>query len=100
MTACQSCAETCEKTMKYCLGRAGKHAETAHLRALQDCIATCRLSEDFLKRGSALTSATCALCAQACDNCAKSCDSFKDSPQMRACAQACRKCSNSCESMK
>jgi hypothetical protein len=98
--ACSKCESTCETTQKYCLKQAGAHKEGAHIKAIQDCIATCKLSKDFMTRGSDLSSSVCALCEQACKRCADSCDTFKDDKTMHACAEECRKCAKSCENMK
>ena len=98
--ACAKCQDTCEKTLKYCLKQAGTHKEATHIKAMQDCIATCKLSKDFMARGSEQSSAVCNLCDQICKHCADSCDTFKDDKTMKACAEECRKCAKSCEHMK
>lgn len=96
---CNSCAAMCKDTLAYCKKKGGSHVEKKHITALEDCIATCKISEDFMKRGSDLMKKTCALCEEACRKCAESCDTFKDDPKMKACAEKCRKCADSCKKM-
>jgi len=98
--ACAKCEDKCETTLKYCLKQSGAHKEDTHIKAMQDCIATCKLSKDFMARGSDLSKSVCNLCEQACKRCADSCDTFKDDKTMKACAEECRKCAKSCENMK
>jgi len=98
--ACQQCSDICEETLKYCLTQSGKHKDAAHVKALKDCIATCKLSKDFMTRASDLAPAVCSLCADACQRCAESCEAMKNDKQMQACAEECRKCSKACTSMK
>jgi hypothetical protein len=99
-SACAKCEEVCQTTLTYCLKQAGAHKESAHIKAIQDCIATCKLSQDFMTRGSDLSKSVCNLCEDACKRCADSCDTFKDDKTMKACAEECRKCAKSCENMK
>jgi hypothetical protein len=98
-SVCSSCAAKCEKTLAYCKKKGGKHVEKAHLTAIQDCIATCKLSDDFMKRGSAMMSKACELCKEACLKCAEACETFKGDKTMKDCADECRKCAASCEKM-
>ena len=95
---CKTCAAECEKTLAYCLKQGGKHKEGKHIQAMKDCIATCKISHDFMSRGSDLSSQTCAVCAQACKRCADSCATFTDKA-MQECAAECRKCEKSCTEM-
>jgi hypothetical protein len=97
-TECKSCAAECEKTLAYCLKQGGLHKDGKHIQALKDCIASCKISHDFMSRGSDLSSQTCALCAQACKRCAESCATFNDKA-MQECAQECKKCEKSCTDM-
>jgi hypothetical protein len=98
--ACQKCEGVCETTLKYCLKQGGQHKEGGHVKTIRDCIATCKLSRDFMARGSEMVQSTCGLCADACKRCADSCETFKDDKRMQSCAQECRKCAQSCENMK
>lgn len=95
---CKTCAAECEKTLAYCLKQGGKHKEGKHIQSLKDCIATCKISHDFMSRGSDLSSQTCAVCAQACKRCADTCATFSDKA-MQECAAECRKCEKSCTEM-
>jgi hypothetical protein len=101
---CGTCAEMCEKTLAYCEKQGGKHADPKHLALLKDCIATCKLSEQFMKTGSQFQPQACTLCAEVCTKCAESCESIKDKEgkvdkQMQACAEECRKCAEACKKM-
>lgn len=96
---CNSCAKKCEQTLAYCKKQGGKHVEAKHIKALEDCIQTCKISEDFMKRGSDLMNDTSALCEKACRKCAESCDTFKDDKVMKECAEKCRQCADSCKKM-
>lgn len=95
---CNSCQKMCEKTLEYCKKKGGKHADAKHIRIMTDCIATCKMNQDFAARGSELQPKMAALCAEACRLCAESCEALKD-PQMKDCVEECKKCSKSCESM-
>src|SRR5271156_5526840 len=73
-TECNTCAKVCEKTVAYCQKKGGKHAEAAHLNAIKDCVATCKLSDELMSRDSGLMSKSCAVCKEACLKCAETCD--------------------------
>jgi hypothetical protein len=77
----------------------GKHAEASHLKGLQDCADTCRVSADFMLRGSSLHAHMCGVCAEACERCAQSCSEFEDDAQMWACTEECVRCMESCRQM-
>jgi hypothetical protein len=96
---CHTCGQVCAKTLAYCKKKGGAHADRKHLSALEDCVSACKLSEDFMKRGSDLMKKSCALCEEVCRKCAETCDTFKDDAQMKACAEECRKCADSCKKM-
>lgn len=95
---CKSCQSVCEKTLKYCQQKGGKHVEPGHIALLKDCITACKSSADYLSRNSALHAKACAICAEACNKCAESCEKFDDK-QMKDCAAECRKCAESCTKM-
>lgn len=96
---CKKCQQVCEETLAYCKKKGGKHAEKAHLTALEDCIQGCKLSDNFMERQSAKHVKACGFCAEVCKSCAESCDQFKDDKQMAKCAEECRKCADSCTKM-
>ena len=98
-TECNTCATVCEKTVAYCEKQGGKHAEAAHINAIKDCVATCKMSDKLMSHDSDLMSKSCALCKEACLKCAETCDTFKGDKQMKECADECRKCAKSCEKM-
>lgn len=96
---CQTCASTCEKTLRYFSKRGGKDFDQAHINALKDCISACKQSADFMVRGSSMNKQACALCEQLCVRCAESCDNYQHDKTMEACAEECRKCAKSCHEM-
>ena len=67
---CTNCHNICVETIAHCLQMGGKHVEAAHLKSLLDCADTCRISADFMLRGSAIYAQACGLCAEACARCA------------------------------
>lgn len=99
LMSCRSCASVCEKTINYCRQQGGKHAEDSHLNAISDCIQACKLSENFMKRGSQMSGQACKFCREACLKCAETCDAFAGDKVMKDCADECRKCAQSCEGM-
>jgi hypothetical protein len=94
---CKTCASTCEQTLKYC--RKQGHVAPEHIKALQDCISTCKQSADFMERGSSLQNSACNLCEKACRSCAESCADFKKDKTMQDCAEECQKCAQFCHEM-
>jgi hypothetical protein len=97
---CLECHSICVKTAMHCLEMGGRHAEPAHIRLLWDCADICRVSADFMLRGSDLHTRTCAACAEICERCAEDCERFgPEDKQMRACVDACRVCASSCRRM-
>jgi len=96
---CTNCHNICVQTIAHCLQMGGKHIEAAHLKSLLDCADTCRISADFMLRGSALHPQVCGVCAEACARCAESCAQFGDDAQMKACAEECLRCAASCREM-
>jgi len=98
-TECKMCASTCEKTLNYCQTQSGKHNDSEHIKALQDCISTCKQSSDFMNRGSTLRTLACSLCEKACLRCAESCSAIKGDKMMQACAVECKKCAQVCHKM-
>lgn len=98
-TECNTCASTCKQTLNYCHDKQGKHIKPAHIKALQDCISSCKQSADFIARESELQSQACKLCQKACTRCAELCEEFKDDKTMQDCAEECRKCADACKKM-
>ena len=98
-TECSTCASICERTLSYCNKHGGKHTQPNHVKALKDCISTCKQSADFMLRNSQLQNAACSLCEQACTKCAESCEAFAGDKTMKSCAEECRKCAESCKEM-
>ncbi len=96
---CTDCHAMCISTTTHCLQLGGRYADHALIRLMLDCAEVCRVSADFMLRGSQFHDRTCALCAEVCERCAQGCDKFADDEHMRACAEACRHCANRCRSM-
>jgi len=97
---CKACAAECQKTLDYCTNKSGRYNEANVTASLKDCIAACKMAEDYLARSSTLQSKAVAFCIDSCNNCAKSCESFKDDNAMKACADECRKCAGNCSKIK
>lgn len=97
--ACGDCANECKEVLfQHCIPMGGKHTEAAHVNLMVDCVQICRMTADFMLRGSETHMLTCALCAEICDACAASCEDFNDE-EMKECAELCRACAVSCRSM-
>jgi hypothetical protein len=97
---CTSCASVCQKTLDYCTSKKGKYAEASVTNSLKDCITACKMTADFLNRGSVgMQPKSCELTVQACNECAKSMDKFNTDNTMQACANECRKCVGNCQKL-
>jgi len=96
---CLSCGAVCLQTVTYCLQKGGPHAAPDRIRLLEDCVQICKTSADFMLRGSAMHTRTCAVCAEVCDRCAADCERMGDDAVMKACAETCRRCADSCRKM-
>lgn len=96
---CSECGDVCLATMSHCLHTGGEHSALAHINLMLDCTSICRLTADYMLRGSEFSSELCQLCAEINDHCASDCEKFSDDEQMQACARACRKCADSCREM-
>jgi hypothetical protein len=97
---CTSCAASCQKTLDYCNTKKGKYGEASVTNSLKDCINACKMTADFLNRGSVgLQPKACDLTVQACNECAKSMDKFNTDNAMQACANECRKCVGNCQKL-
>lgn len=97
---CKSCVEVCQKTLDSCTKKGGKYAETSITNSLKDCITACKMTTDYLNRGSAsLQAKACDLTIEACNECAKSMDKFNTDNEMEACANECRKCVGNCQKL-
>jgi hypothetical protein len=96
---CLDCHSVCLVTIGHCLNKGGEHAESAHIRLLQDCAQICIASADFMLRGSPWHRMTCRLCAGICEKCAEDCAKIADDETMVLCVEACRRCASSCSEM-
>lgn len=96
---CLDCYEACIRTEEHCLEMGGRHVQAEHLRLLRDCASICRVSADFMLRGSAHAPALSRVCAEICRRCADDCASFAGDTEMKKCAEQCRRCAESCERM-
>jgi Domain of Unknown Function (DUF326) len=93
---CRRCQEACLDTVTHALRRGGRYAEEDVVGTLLDATDVCRISIDFLRRGSPLRTRTCGVCAEICEAAADVCEGFADDQAMRACAEACRRCATAC----
>jgi len=96
---CDSCHDTCVRTIAHCLRRGGAHAAADHMLTLLDCVDMCASSASFMLRDSKIYPRVCGLCADACEACARSCEAFHDDHVTRRCAEECRRCAASCRAM-
>lgn len=92
---CQASDLACSACLAHCLEQGGPYAQAAHVRLLIDCAAMCRLSADFMARGSSFHQRQCSLCEDVCVACAESCEGMPDDPVMAECAALCRRCADS-----
>lgn len=94
---CLDCYEVCIRTEEHCLEMGGRHVQPEHLRLLRDCAAICRVSADFLLRGSAQAAALCRVGSDICRSCAEDCGHFSGDSEMKRCAEQCLRCADSCD---
>lgn len=92
---CNKCSTECKTSLTYAKKKGAKYAAAA--KAIQDCIKTCELCEDFEKRGSDLHAQASTLCLEACNKCIAACEATKDK-ELQKCIDECRTCATSCES--
>lgn len=96
---CWECRTMCLDTLfNYCLPMSGPHAAPDHIKVMLDCIETCQLAADVMRRGSENHGITCRACAEICDACAESCAAMEDD-RMQECAKICTRCADSCRQM-
>jgi hypothetical protein len=93
---CRRCQEVCLDTVTHALRRGGQYADEELIGALLDATDVCRTSIDFLRRGSPLSTRTCAVSAEICERAAEACEAFVHDPVMLACAAVCRRCAAVC----
>ena len=92
--ACAACARTCLNGLyRHCLPAGAEHIDQLHVQLMSDCIDICKITADFLTRGSPRHQRVAAVCAEICRACAVSCDALTG---MQECAEACRQCESSC----
>jgi hypothetical protein len=97
---CAACEKKCAEALDYCNAKGGTYASANVTNALKDCLAACKMTDEFFARGSNLSAKAAQFNADACINCAKSCERFKDDDKMNACANECRKTASNCSKMK
>lgn len=94
---CLACYSTCTETLGYCVEKGGVLVAPELLRRLRDCAELCRVSADFMLRGSELAQRLCALSAEAATACAQACAAIAADAQLHACQDACLRCATSCK---
>ncbi len=97
LSDCLACYSACTETFGYCVERGGALVAPDLLRRLRDCAELCRVSADFMLRGSELAPRLCALAAEAAAVCAQACAAIADDAQLHACQDACLRCATSCK---
>ncbi len=97
---CKAVSAACQKTVDYCNDKKGKYSAASTIDALKDCIDACKVTSNFLERGSQLAPRSAAIAVDACNEGAKVCDQFKDDQQMTSCANECRKAVGNLQKMK
>jgi hypothetical protein len=97
---CMACQKKCEEVLTYCTGKGGKYEQANVTNALKDCVAACKMTDEFFARGSNLSGKAALFVSEAAINCAKSCESFKDDDKMNACANECRKTAGNCSKLR
>ena len=94
---CNNTAKCCQEALNYINSQGNKFP--ADLRnALSDCIASCKLSVDYMQRGSVFHKDACAFCAEICCACHELCAKFDDAILVK-CAAACLLSEKSCRVM-
>ncbi len=99
ISECLACYSVCTETLGYCTDKGGALAAPELLRRLRDCAELCRVSAEFLLRGSELAARLCALTAQAAAACAQTCATIPGDAQLHACQDACLRCAASCKAV-
>lgn len=92
---CTQCQAMCEKMLKYCKKKGGKHASAEHINIMKDCITLCRACSDLDATKSEFAAKLHELCAEACRKCADSCKSLNDK-KLAQCVEMCNTCAKSC----
>lgn len=91
---CKACADACHETINYCTKKGGALSEANVTNALKDCATACKMTSEYLARGSELQGKAASLCIQACNSAAKACDQFPKDTRMQGCANETRKCAS------
>jgi hypothetical protein len=73
---CDECADTCQRTVAYCLRKGGRHAKAAHILLLLDCATMCQTCANMMRRNSDFSGRICEVRAEVCERCAQSCSQF------------------------
>ena len=97
---CLRCHEAAAQCIINGPSRGGAHGEATHMLILMDCADICRISADFMQRGSKFHHFTCGVCSKICERCADACDAIEAKDKyMQHCVEACRRCAESCRQM-
>lgn len=99
INACKTCANLCD----LCATSSQDEPNPGMLQRCSalavDCAAFCRLTVDYMIRGSEFCDLVCEDCAEICSVCAEECVKHNKTNHCQKCAEACRKCTEECLKM-
>lgn len=98
INACKSCADLCDRCATACQHEPESGMLQRCIALDTDCAAFCRLTVDFMIRGSEFCDLVCEDCAELCGACAEECAKHQMN-HCQKCAEACRNCMQECLSM-
>lgn len=98
ITACYECAAACDNCSTACLKEEDVKKMAACIEMDMYCAAICRLSAEFMAKGSSMSPKICQICADICEACGKECGKHQMEHCQR-CAQACKRCAEECRKM-
>ena len=99
LAECRRCQEACLDAVTHAVRRGDHYSDDVLIGALLDAADVCRISIDFIHRGSHVHARIGAVCAEICERAAEACDALPGDPVMAACAAACRRCAAACEAL-
>ncbi len=98
INACKTCANLCDLCAASCQDEPNSGMLQRCSTLAIDCAAFCRLTTDYMIRGSEFCDLVCEDCAEICSVCAEECIKHKMN-HCQKCADACRKCTEECLKM-
>lgn len=92
------CAAECGHCANACLDESDVKMLTRCIRLDIDCADICRLTANFISRGSEHRRRMLDACAVICQSCSEECEKHAHMEHCARCAEACRECANACRS--